>query len=167
MRWTLLVACIALVPGTSLSQPLTLWAWESPSGETHYTDSRAKVPRNAKRVHALQVLPRVEPTSPEAPARAVREVSRAQEALEETQWRDRFVAAQRKIASLELRLRNAQALLNFEGPCPDFACVAERERRLLFAGQLQADLVDARADAEQLEPSATRLGIPREWRRGW
>jgi hypothetical protein len=91
----------------------------------------------------------------------------AQEPVEETLWRDRFVGAQRKVASVELRLRNAQALLNFEGPCPDFACVAARERRVLFVGQLQADLVDARAEYEQLERTATRLGIPREWRRGW
>ncbi len=179
---------VTLFSSASFAQ--TIYKWEDASG-THYADSMSAVPKSARNVETMRVVrdaPAPAPTPVPSPAPTVvvhnsnGQVWEDSAGLNESQWRDRFIKANRKIQTLEAQLAAADA--NPLTVCPPPVvqngaivqpaaaggrCVLpnEYEQHRARIAQQKIDLVDARADLEQLERLASEQGVPREWRRGW
>jgi hypothetical protein len=108
-------------------------------------------------------------------------------ALAEYQWRDRFINAHARLATL----RQSQAALQASLP-PRIECVPQPvpppgtpavpgltrpparcqvnalyDQLMVQIAQQGVELKSAEADLEQLERRASMESIPREWRRGW
>ena len=182
MRTLALVVVIA-VPAFAQ----TVYSWEDADG-VHYTDDLAQVPKSKKvEEQVLEGRPLSKGLSGPKPAPVPPEVTanEAQATANEYEWRDRFIAAHRRIDSLARSISALQSSLP-----PRIQCVPQPVRLVggvqrvgqptsrcqinPFHDQLQAqiaqqsvELRDAQLDLEQLDRRASLEAVPREWRRGW
>lgn len=169
-----------------------IYRWTDKQGVTHYTNDPASVPPDAKasitQGGELGELSHHNPTpkaSPEpAPAPAAPPPPPLQEApsappdnepaQDELAWRTRFRGLLDQITRLEADVRQDQRSLDDaksrppmmqvdrNGRVRDDQSVAYFEARLK---QSRQQLAQARNDLDDLEREASRLSIPREWRR--
>ena len=161
----------------------TIYKWEDRSG-THYADSPSAIPKSAKNIEVMQVVPKAPAPAPTTISvhSSPGQVWQDSHQLSESQWRDWFVLAYRRIQTLEASI--AAAAANAVTVCPPAvirngvvvqqqpsgtACLqpAEFEQHRARLAQQKVDLADARSDLEQLERTASLEHVPREWRRGW
>lgn len=184
MRAFLLLSAVV----AASAQAQTVYSWDDKDG-THYTDDASLIPKGAKvrteaaggtsssfgtggQLAATETQPAPEPT----PAR-----------LDERAWRDRFISATRRVATLEKSIETLKANMPTPTTCnvvtvptlpngqvnpagmPVQQCVnswayARAQREL---ADKQLELENAKTDLEQLDRQASYAGVPREWRRGW
>lgn len=169
-----------------------VFSWEDKDG-VHYTNDAASVPKGAKvkKLEADDPGPTVQaaPSAEVAAApRPSREPTSPANPSVEREWRDRFIAANRAIATrkqelsaLEVSLPNKvdcvpqQRAVQPTGTSPQpFAATTTRcvpnsmyDRIKLQIEQKRVEVKDAENDLEQLDRRASFEGVPREWRRGW
>ncbi len=174
-----LLLAVILTPTLAFAQ--SIYKWEDGSG-THYTDSPGSIPKTAARVERVQV----EHEAAVAPASTVvvhtsnGRVWEDTGALNESQWRDRFVGAYQRIRTLEAAVASSE--VNTLTVCPPYNpqpgamnvqppmnCVSGDviERIRARVARQKIELSEARNDLDQLERNASIASVPREWRRGW
>lgn len=190
MRHLLLVA---LISAPAFAQ---VFSWEDGEG-VHYTNDASAVPKGVK-VKKVEAENLGVPASPvpkreeqvelaAAPRPAPAPTSPANPSVER-EWRDRFIQANRAIATkkqelsaLEVSLPNKVDCVPQQRvvqPAPGTAaqpfttttrCVPNSmyDRIKLQIEQKRVELKDAEFDLEQLDRRASFEGVPREWRRGW
>lgn len=102
MRSLFFAAATAVV--SSLASAQTVYFWEDTDG-VHYTDDPSQVPKDAKvEAAALKVRTPVGEPAAAAPTVPTTVPSGAQYAKGERDWRDRFIAAHRKIGTAKQTL---------------------------------------------------------------
>ncbi len=115
MRMFALVAVVLSVPVSAQ----TVYSWEDADG-VHYTDDLSQVPKKGRVDATLMKAdprPAVTPVAVQrAPALAA-EPSRPASSLNEREWRDRFVAATRRISTLEQNITALQVALPARTEC--------------------------------------------------
>lgn len=177
MRSLLVLAAVIAVPVSAQ----TVYTWEDADG-IHYTDDASQVPK-AKKVEGVVFEPR---PATRATTVAVAPVpSAAPSATNEYQWRDAFIAANRRITNLRESITALQASLPPRTECvpqpvavttgttpvvqPVARCQVNRlyDQMQVEIGQKKVELASAEADLEQLDRRASMVSVPREWRRGW
>lgn len=160
----------------------TIYTWEDKDG-THATDDLSQVPKTQK---VEVTVPEARPASKrlEAPKPASVAVTTPTEPSSEYEWRDRFIAAHRRIDTLRRSIGALEATLP-----PRIECVPQRVRAGVSAPvgqptarcqvnalhdqlrmeieQQKIDLRNAELDLDQLDRRASLVAVPREWRRGW
>ncbi|MBM4781997.1 MAG: DUF4124 domain-containing protein [Archangiaceae bacterium] len=170
-----------------------VFSWEDKDG-VHYTNDAASVPKGAKvkkletddRPSSAQPAPQVEVAA--APAPSAAPPSPANPSVER-EWRDRFIALNRAIATKKQELNALEVSLPNKVDCvpqqravqpapgtaaQPFAATTTRcvpnsmyDRIKLQIEQKRVEVKDAENDLEQLDRRASFEGVPREWRRGW
>ena len=190
MRLLTLAAVIA-VPAFAQ----TVYSWEDADG-LHYTDDPAQVPKQQRKVEAMQVDAR--PSQPQqlvasAPQQQTSRVEAAPQ--NEREWRERFIGANRRISTLRQELSALQVSLPPRTECiaqpvttvpgtqvitTNGVTVVNQPRPVarcqvntlhdairVQMGQKEVELRNAELDLEQLDRQASYDSVPREWRRGW
>ncbi|MFZ5444477.1 MAG: DUF4124 domain-containing protein [Myxococcota bacterium] len=188
---------LALLAAPAFAQ--TVYSWEDQDG-VHYTDDLSQVPKAAKvEVQTIDAAPSrpATPSSPSAATAATAPVSSAPRpaANDERAWRERFVTANRRIATLKQELAALQTSLPSPTTCvttpvngplvatpvptppgTNVVVVNQQprcqpnplyERMKVHIEQKKVAVRDAELDLEQLERQASYDAVPREWRRGW
>lgn len=173
----------------------TVYSWEDADG-LHYTDDPAQVPKQQRKVEAMQVDAR--PSQPQqlvatAPPQQPSRVEAAPQ--NEREWRDRFIGANRRISTLRQELSALQVSLPPRTECiaqpvttvpgtqvitTNGVTVVNQPRPVarcqvntlhdairVQMGQKEVELRNAELDLEQLDRQASYESVPREWRRGW
>ena len=179
VRFFLLLAVVIAVRVSAQ----TVYSWEDTDG-VHYTDDPAQVPKEKKATGTV-FEPRASPkntTLVVAPAPST--VPAPDKPTTEYQWRDSFIAANRRITVLREKIAALLASLPPRTECvpqPVVANVNGQVQRpvarcqvnVLYdqlqveIGQNKVELAAAEADLDQLDRRASMVGVPREWRRGW
>ena len=178
MRSLLVLAAVIAVPVSAQ----TVYTWEDADG-VHYTDDASQVPK-AKKVEGVVFEPRQASKSTVAVA-PVPTAAAAPAATNEYQWRDAFIAANRRITTLRESITALQTSLPPRTECvpqpvavttgtapvvqPVARCQVNRlyDQLQVEIGQKKVELAAAEADLEQLDRRASMVSVPREWRRGW
>ena len=158
----------------------TIYTWEDSEG-LHYTDDASTIPKKAK------VEGRVSDPSPassglkaEGAPLAVAPVPTAPSS--EYEWRDRFIAAHRRIDTVRKSIAALEATLPPRTECVPQPVVPNTRNRgqrtycqvnalhdqlRVQLAQEAVELKNAELDLEQLDRRASMVAVPREWRRGW
>lgn len=179
MRSLTLVALIA-VPAFAQ----TLYSWEDAEG-VHYTDDLSQVPKDQKKVEGRVLDARPVSKGLSAPVQVAVAPAPPPQPSHEAQWRERFITAHRRIATVRATLAALRSSLPPRTECvpqplgvagttgPRTHLVARCQINPLY-DQLQVQLAqegvelkNAELDLEQLERDASLAAVPREWRRGW
>lgn len=108
MRAHLLLALLSLPAAAQ-----TVYSWEDADG-VHFTDDLAQVPKEARNLEATQhaAAPRqAAPATASVAAPATAAPSRTDTALDEREWRSRFVTAHRRISTLQQGIQAREASL--------------------------------------------------------
>lgn len=158
----------------------TVYTWEDSEG-LHYTDDASKVPRKAKvKGMVSEPLPASAGLKAEPATVAIAPAPTA--ATTEYEWRDRFIAAHRRIDTVRKSIAALEATLPPRTECVPQPLVADpsnrgqlpycqvnplHDRMRVQLAQEAVELKNAELDLEQLDRRASMVAVPREWRRGW
>lgn len=157
-----------------------IYTWTDKSGEVHYTDDPATIPKGVKaKTTEGEDITTVEAAPRSAPPRTTRQSSSASSGAsreskrdaDEQYWRSSFRNARERIASLQAQVDADQQVVG-DNPLQVWGVSrgyrgrvrnqnAEIEARLTRNKQ---SLVQAKASLDELERRASNAGIPREWR---
>lgn len=171
-----LIVLVAVIAVPAFAQ--TVYSWEDADG-LHYTDDAAQVPKEKKATGTVfepRAVPKATPVAV-APFPA----AAPETATIEYQWRDAFIAANRRIDVLRDKIAALQASLPPRTECvpqvgvlgavaqPVARCQVNKlyDQLQVEIGQNKVELSVAQSDLEQLDRRASMVGVPREWRRGW
>lgn len=179
VRSFLLLAVVIAVPAFAQ----TVYSWEDADG-VHYTDDPAQVPKEKKATGTVFEPRPVPKNTTLAVAPVPSTVPAPETATTEYQWRDSFIAANRRITTLREKIAALYASLPPRTECVPQPVVANVNGQVLRPvarcqvnalydqlqveiGQNKVELAAAEADLDQLDRRASMVGVPREWRRGW
>lgn len=186
---------VALVAAPAFAQ--TVYSWEDQDG-VHYTDDLSQVPKKAKvEAQLIEAAPSRKTEVAAAPAPATATAARTPTPTSEREWRDAFITAHRRLATLKQELAALQTSLPAATTCvtdptppsavpvqvqgpngvvvitppaqPQTRCQPNplHDRVRVHIEQKKVELRDAEVDLEQLDRRASYEAVPREWRRGW
>lgn len=178
-----LLSLVAVLAVPAFAQ--TIYSWEDADG-VHYTDDLSQVPKKAK-VEAVEA--RRGTPKPAAPGPAARVTSAPADKASEYEWRDRFIAAHRRIETVRKSLAallatvpprtecvpqpapppvGTAAPVDSNRPQPVYCQVNPLHDQLkVQIAQQTIELRNAELDLDQLDRRASMESVPREWRRGW
>jgi hypothetical protein len=164
-----------------------IYTWEDAEG-LHYTDDASRIPKQT-RVELTVAAARPVSRGISAGPTAVTVATPPAPATAEFKWRDAFIAAHRRIATVRQRMEALKATLPQRTECvpqpgnqqqvdlqghrpyagPNVVCQVNvlHDQMQVQIAQETVELKNAELDLEQLERRASMQAVPPEWRRGW